>query len=44
MSKDDLIKYKKHLAEEKGRPFDPSSVKEGEKIIRIIGLGAEIDS
>ena len=44
MSKDDLIKYKKHLAEEQGRSFDPASIREGEKIIRIIGLGAEIDS
>jgi outer membrane lipoprotein-sorting protein len=44
MSKQDLINYKKHLAEERGLPFDPSTVKEGEKIIRIIGLGAEIDS
>ncbi len=43
MSKEDLIKYKKHLAEEKGLSFDPSTVKEGEKIIRIIGLGAEIE-
>lgn len=44
LSREDLIRYKKHLAEEKGLPFDPASVTEGEKIIRIIGLGAEIDS
>jgi hypothetical protein len=44
LSREDLIRYKKHLAEEKGQPFDPSSVKEGEKIIRIIGIGATIDS
>jgi hypothetical protein len=44
MSRQDLIKYKKHLAEEKGVPFDPATVKEGEKIIRIIGIGAQIDS
>lgn len=44
MSREDLLKYRKHLAEEKGVPFDPSTIKEGEKIIRIIGLGAEIDS
>lgn len=43
MSKNDLIRYKKHLAEEKGVPFDPSTIKEGEKIIRIIGMGAEIE-
>lgn len=44
LSREDLIRYKKHLAEEKGLPFDPASVTEGEKIIRIIGLGAEINS
>jgi hypothetical protein len=43
LSKEDLIRYKKHLAEEKGLSFDQSTVKEGEKIIRIIGLGAEIE-
>ena len=43
MSKEQLISYKKHLAEEKGLSFDPSTIKEGEKIIRIIGLGAEIE-
>ncbi len=43
MSKSDLIAYKKHLAEEKGQPFDPSSVTEGTRYIRIIGLGAKID-
>jgi len=42
LSKEQLIRYKKHLAEEKGVSFDPSTIKEGEKIIRIIGLGAEI--
>ena len=44
LSREDLIRYKKHLAEEQGRPFDPASVKEGEKIIRIRGIGAVIDS
>ena len=44
LSREDLIRYKQHLAEEQGRPFDPASVKEGEKFIRIRGLGAEIDS
>lgn len=43
MSKDGLIAYKKHLAEEKGQPFDPSSVTEGTRYIRIIGLGASIN-
>ena len=44
MSREDLIRYKQHLAEEKGIPFDPSTVKEGQKIIRIKGIGAEIKS
>lgn len=43
MSKSDLIAYKKHLAEEKGQPFDPSSVMEGTRYIRIIGQGAKIN-
>lgn len=42
MSKSDLIAYKQHLAEEKGLSFDPSSVTEGTRYIRIIGLGAKI--
>lgn len=42
-SHDQLVKYKRHLAEEKGQPFDPSSVKKGEKMIRLIGLGAQIE-
>lgn len=42
MSKEQLIAYQKHLAEEKGKPFDPSSIKEGTRFIRLIGLGAEI--
>lgn len=43
MSKEDLIKWKKHQAEERGVEFDPSSVKAGEKIVRLIGLGAVIE-
>lgn len=43
MSKEEFIAYQKHLAEEKGKPFDPASVKEGTRFIRLIGLGAEID-
>lgn len=42
MSREQLIAYQKHLAEEKGKPFDPASVKEGSRFIRVIGLGAEI--
>jgi hypothetical protein len=43
MSKDEMVKYQKHLAEEKGKPFDPASVEEGKRFIRLIGLGAEIN-
>ena len=42
MTKEQLVEYEKHLAEEKGKPFDPSSVQEGKRFIRLIGLGAEI--
>ena len=41
ISKEQMIQYLKHLAEEKGQPFDPSTVKD-ERMIRIVGLGAEI--
>lgn len=43
MSKDEMISYKKHLAEEKGETFDPASVKGDSKIIRLVGKGAVID-
>jgi len=42
ISKEQMIQYLKHLAEEKGQPFDPSTVKD-ERMIRIVGLGAEIE-
>jgi len=42
ISREEMIKYQQHLAEEKGQPFDPSTVKD-ERMIRIIGLGAEIE-
>ncbi len=42
-SKEDLIKYREHLAQEKGLTFDPSTVTEGERIIRLRGTGAEIE-
>ena len=42
LSKDQMIEYLKHLAEEKGQPFDPSTIKD-ERMIRLIGLGAEIE-
>jgi hypothetical protein len=43
MSQEEMIKYQQHLAEEKGKPFDPSSITQGERFIRLIGLGAEIN-
>ena len=43
LSRADLIKWKKHQAEERGVAFDPSSVKAGDKIVRLIGLGAVIE-
>lgn len=43
LSHEELIKYQQHLAEEKGKPFDPAAVTEGSRFIRLIGLGAEID-
>jgi len=41
LSREDMIKYFEHLAEEKGQPFDPATVKD-ERMIRLRGLGAEI--
>ena len=43
MTREEMIKWKRHQAEERGQTFDPSSVKKGEKIIRLIGLGAMIE-
>lgn len=43
LSREQLIQYRQHLAQEKGEPFDPSTITEGMKIIRLIGLGAEIE-
>ncbi len=42
MSRDDILRYKQHLAEEKGEIFDPSAVTKGEKIVRLRGLGAKV--
>ncbi len=42
LSRDEMIKYQQHLAEEKGQPFDPATVKD-ERMIRLIGLGAVIE-
>lgn len=43
MSEDEKLQYLKHIAEEKGKPFDPASLEEGKRFVRLIGLGAEID-
>jgi len=42
ISREEMIKYLQHMAEEKGQPFDPATVKD-ERMIRIVGLGAEIE-
>ena len=42
LSKDQMVEYLQHLAEEKGQPFDPATVKD-ERMIRLIGLGAKIE-
>lgn len=42
ISKEQMIQYLQHLAEEKGQPFDPAEVKD-ERMIRLVGLGAEIE-
>ena len=42
MSQEEMIEYLKHLAEEKGQPFDPSTVNR-ERMIRLRGLGAHIE-
>lgn len=43
MSEQDKLNYLKHMAEEKGKPFDPSQLDSGKRFIRLVGLGAEIN-
>ena len=43
MTPEQILSYKRHLAEEKGVPFDPSTVNTDERFIRLIGKGAEIE-
>jgi len=43
MSKEKAIEYRRHLAEEKGQPFDPSTVTGDERIIRIHAVGAIVE-
>ncbi len=42
MTREEVIKRRKHHAEETGTTFDPSTVTSGESILRIRGLGAVI--
>ncbi len=42
LSKEQMITYQRHLAEEKGVPFDPASVKD-ERFIRLVGKGAVVE-
>ena len=42
LTREDVIKRRKHHAEETGAPFDPSTVTSGETVLRIRGLGASI--
>ena len=43
LTREEVIKRRKHHAEEKGVDFDPASVTSGETVLRIRGLGASID-
>lgn len=42
LTREEVIAQRKHHAEEKGIAFDPASVTEGESVLRIRGLGANI--
>jgi hypothetical protein len=42
LSREQMISYLQHLAEEKGQPFDPDTVTD-ERMIRLRGIGAEIE-
>ena len=42
LTREEVIKRRKHHAEEKGIAFDPASVTSGETVLRIRGLGASI--
>lgn len=43
MTKEEVMRWKKHQAEETGKPFDPASVKGDETMIRIKGSGAVVE-
>ena len=42
LTREEVIKRRKHHAEETGTTFDPSTVTSGESVLRIRGLGAAI--
>jgi Domain of unknown function (DUF4920) len=42
LSKEEAVGYFKHIAEEKGQPFDPASVTAGTTIYQIGGIGAMV--
>jgi bifunctional DNA-binding transcriptional regulator/antitoxin component of YhaV-PrlF toxin-antitoxin module len=41
-TREEVIKYQQHYAEERGESFDPSTVTSGETFYQLRGLGAEI--
>ena len=42
-TREEVIKYRQHYAEERGESFDPATVTSGETFYQLRGLGAEID-
>jgi hypothetical protein len=42
LTREEVVKRRKHHAEETGTTFDPSTVTSGETVLRIRGLGAAI--
>ncbi len=43
LSREEVVARQRHHAEERGEAFDPTTVKSGETIYQLRGLGAEID-
>ncbi len=43
LSREQVIQREQHYAEERGESFDPSTVKSGQTIYQLGGLGAEIE-
>lgn len=42
-TREEVIRYRQHYAEERGERFDPATVTSGETFYQLRGLGAEID-